>query len=156
MTGRNTGIDIRDKVIDLLQDSSSGFDNMISTINSERSHTAPSAKSITYQWGMNQYPYLMVDIDGSEGVTDEYILDMSYVNLPEIYTILVMGVMKYANDNIYNWCEDWIEAVIRVLHNYNSDDISWIIYVKTERAEIYDKQNQRLKSFVIEFEARSN
>ena len=81
---------------------------------------------------------------------------MSYVNLPEVYTLLIVGFLKYANDDIYNYCEDWIEAIIRVLHNYNDSNISWIMYTKTERAEIYDERNNRLKSFVVEFEIRIN
>lgn len=166
MTGRYTEIDCRDKVVDLLENggttgqgvSVSSFNTMLGTIETERSlsNSIPTAKSITYKWGMNQYPFILVDLDKSEGITDAYTLDMSYVNLPENYTILVMGFLKYANDEIWNYCEYWIEGIKRVLHNYNSDNISWIAYVSTERAEIYDNQNQRLKSFVVEFEMRCN
>jgi hypothetical protein len=153
MVGRYLAQDVRDFVVSKLD---SEFNTMIGTINTERTHTTPTAKSIAYHWGRNQFPFLMVDIEASEGVTDAYTIDMSYVNLPEVYTLLVAGFLKYANDNVYNYVEDWIEAVIRVLHNYNDGNISWIAYTQTERGEIYKNENETLKSFVVELEIRVN
>ena len=156
MNNRYLGQDIRDQVITLLGDTSSGFNNYISTINTERTHSAPSANAITYKWGQNQYPFILVDLGDSEVLYEESSLDMSYVNLPEIYEVMVICFIKVMNDNIYNWIEDWIEAVIRVLHNYNDTNISYITYEKTERAEVYDKMNTTLKVANIIFTVRIN
>ena len=162
MVNRYLGQDCRDLVITLLQDSSSGFNAMIGTINTERTHNTPTiantTNNITYKWGQNQYPFLLIDLEDGEPIYDDVAtpISMNYTILPEVYTILIMGFLKYANDNIYNYCEDWIEAIIRVLHNYNDSNVSWIAYTKTERAEIYDNQKQRLKTFVVEFEVRIN
>ena len=153
MTGRYVEQDVRDFIVTKL---TSEFNTMIGTINTERTHATPTSNSFTYKWGMNQYPFILIDIDNSEGITEDYTLDMSYVNLPETYTLLIMGFLKYANDNIYNYCEDWIEAIKRILHNYNDSNITWIVYVKTERAELYKNENETLKSFLIEFECRIN
>jgi len=153
MTGRYLALDVRDFIVTKLN---SDFNTMIGTINTERTHTTPVATDITYKWGQNQFPFILVDIDESEGLTEDYTLDMSYVNLPEMYKLLVIGFLKYANDNIYNYIEDWIEAIIRILHNYNDANISWIMYTRTERAELYKNENETLKSFVVEFEVRIN
>lgn len=158
MTGRYLAQDIRDYVITMLEDSSSGFDAMIGTINTERTHTTPVSNSITYSWGRNQLPLLIVDVDDSEAQYDDDAtpLNLQYTLLPELYTLLIAGYMKYANDNVYNYVEDWIEATIRVLHNYNDTNISWITYQKTERADVYKNENEILKSFLVEFEIRIN
>ncbi len=158
MTNRYLAQDCRDQVITLLKNNTTGFNSLISTINTERTHSTPSATDITYKWGQNQFPFLLVDIDTSEIIYDDVATPMSlkYEILPETYTLLVMGWLKYANDNVYNYAEDWIEAVIRVLHNYNDENISWIAYTKTERAEIYKNENETLKSFLVEFEIRIN
>jgi len=162
MTDRYTGIDIRDLFITLLQDSSSGFNAYVNKINSERTHSSPTitntTSGITYKWGMNQFPFLLVDLGDSEPDYDSNNtpLDLNYTTLPEVYDVGVMGFLKYANDELYNYTEDWIEAVIRVLHNYNDSNISWIAYTKTERAELYKNENETLKSFLINFEVRIN
>jgi hypothetical protein len=156
MTDRFTAIDVRDLAITLLEDSSSGFNNMIATINTERTHTTPLTTQVTYKWGQNQFPFIFVDIDSSEGLSEDYTLDMSYTNLPEVYTLNVMGTLKYAHDDVQNYAEDWIEAVIRVLHNYTCNGVTYIMYTNTERAEIYSKMNERLKTFLVSFEARVN
>lgn len=162
MTNRYLAQDCRDMVITLLQDSSSGFNNMINTINTERTHATPTitdtSKGITYKWGQNQFPFILVDIENSEVQYDSINtpLNMNYVLLPEVYTLNVMGFLKYTNDNVYNYAEDWIEAIIRVLHNYNDGNISWIAYTNTERADIYKNENETLKSFLVQFEIRIN
>ena len=66
-----SGQDVRDLVITLLEDSSSGFNVKIGTINTERSHSTPTATDIVYHWGRNQYPFLLVDIDDTEVVYDD-------------------------------------------------------------------------------------
>lgn len=158
MDNRFLAQDCRDKVIELLNDNTTGFNALIGTINSERSHNTPTSNSVVYHWGRNQFPFLMVDIDDSEVLYDDDTTPMSlkYEILPEVYTVYVMGFLKYANDEIYNYAEDWIEAIIRVLHNYNSSDISWIAYTNTERAEIYKNENETMKSFLVSFEVRVN
>lgn len=158
MTNRYLAQDIRDHTITMLQDSSSGFDVMIGAINTERTHATPLSRNISYEWGRNQLPLLIVDIDDSEALYDDPAtpLNLKYELLPELYTLFIAGYLKYANDNVYNYVEDWIEAIIRVLHNYNDTNISWITYQKTERADIYKNENETLKSFLVEFECRVN
>ena len=151
-----TAQDVRDLSITLLQNASSGFNNMIGTINTERTHTTPTATSITYKWGQNQFPFILVDVDDSEVQTDEITLPSVYSNLPVVHKLHVIGTLKYANDNVQNYAEDWIEAIIRVLHNYNDSNVSWIFWTNTERAEIYSKTNERLKTFLVSFEVKIN
>jgi hypothetical protein len=158
MTNRYLAQDVRNQIITILDDSSSGFNAMISTINTERTHTAPTANDITYKWGMNQFPFLLVDVDESEVIYDDEAtpISLNYTILPEVYTVFIMGFLRYSDDNIYNWCEDWIEAIIRVCHNYNDSNISWLAYTRTERTEINKNENETLKTFLVEFEARVN
>lgn len=158
MDNRYLAQDCRDLVISLLSDTTTGFNAMIGTINSERSHNTPSANSVVYDWGRNQYPFLLIDIDDSEALYDDDTTPLSliYKILPETYTLNVMGFLKYADDEIYNYAEDWIEAAIRVLHRHSDTNVTWIMYTKTERADIYKNENETLKSFLIEFEIRVN
>jgi hypothetical protein len=151
-----TAQDVRDLVVTLLQDSSSGFDIQIATINTARSHTAPITNSITYKWGQNQYPFIFVDVDSSEVQTEDLTLPSTLSNLPVVHTVNVMGTLKYANDNVQDWAEDWIEAILKVLHNYNDSNVNWIFWTNTERAELYSKMNERLKTFLVSFEVRVN
>lgn len=157
MTGRYTAIDIRDTIITLLQ-GATGFNYYIGVINTERTHVTPTASVITYKWGQNQFPFILVDIQGSEIQYGENSTPMSldYKTLPEVFTVLIVGFLKYSDDRISDWSEDWIEAIIRSLHNYNSASISWIALTKTERVDLYEKENQTFKVFNCEFEVRIN
>lgn len=149
--------DVRDLVITILK---ADFNDMIATINAERTHTTPdiddTTNKIGYNWMKNQFPYLLVDIDNSETQTDSLVLDVDFEHLPVVHTVLVMGFLKYANDDIYNYAEDWIEAIGRVLHNYKDCNITWIFQTAVERADIYKNVNETLKSFVVSFEVRIN
>ena len=157
MVDRYLAQDVRDQAVTLLGDSSSGFNATLTTIDTERSQTTPQANQVTYKWGQFQYPFLFVDVQESEAVYDETTpISLNYTVLPETYSLIVVGFIKASNDLIYNWTENYIEAIIRVLHNYNSENISWIAYIKTERAEIYKNENEVIKTFAVEFEARVN
>jgi len=158
MQNRHLAQDVRDAMITQLQNATTGFNAYISTINTERTHTTPTATQITYKWGQNQFPFLLVDIQGSEAIYDDPATPMTlnYTTLPEVYTVLVVGFLKAFTDDIYNYVEDWIEAIIRSLHNYNDTNISWIAYTKTERMDVNDQENQTMKIFSVEFEARVN
>ena len=158
MTGRYLAQDVRDFIVTRLKDGTYGFNKYISTINTERSHTTPDALDITYKWGQNQFPFLLVDLQGSEAIYDDPATPMTlnYTTLPEVFTVLVVGFIKAYTDDIYNYVEDWIEAIIRSLHNYNDTNISWIAYTKTERMDVNDQENQTMKIFSVEFEIRIN
>lgn len=156
MTGRYFAQDVRDDVITRLGNVTYGFNAYIGTINTERTHTAPEALDITYKWGQNQFPLLVVEIDSSEIIYDDAPLSLDLANLPEVYNLKIIGILKYNNDNIYNWTEDWKEAVIRSLHGYNSASISWIALTGTDNIDLYGQENQNLKMFTINFEARVN
>ena len=148
--------DCRNSVITLLQDSSSGFNVMIGTVNTERTHTAPTATGIVYNWGRNQFPFLLVDVRTSEVNYESAGITLELSNLPEVHNITVYGYLKAADDNINNWVEDWIEAIIRVLHDYCDSNITWIAYTSTDRDEIYKNENEVIKVFGVNFEVRIN
>lgn len=156
MTNRFTGYDVRNKVVTLLQDVSAGFNSIIGTINTERTHTAPTANVITHKWGQNQFPFVFVDLNGSEIDYNGATLNLDYTNLPETYTINVVGFMKAGDDRLTDWVEDWLEGFIRVLHNYHDSDISWIALTRTDRTDLYKNQNETYKMFAAEFEVRVN
>ena len=129
---------------------------MIGTINTERTHTTPTILNdrIAYHWGRNQFPYIVIDVDNSEVQTDNLPLNSGYDHLPIVHTLLVMGFLKYPNDKIHNYAEDWIEAIIRVLHNYNGGYVSWIFHTNVERADLYKNENETMKSFLVSFEVK--
>jgi len=158
MTDRYFAQDIRNDVITRLQNATNGFNYYIAIINTERTHITPLAASITYKWGQNQFPFLLVEIESSEVLYDDPATPISLhlQNLPEVYELKVTGFLKYNDDNIWNWIEDWKEAVIRSLHNYNTSEISWIALTGTENIDLYNNENQNLKIFTVNFEARIN
>jgi len=139
MTNRFLGYDIRQKVNTLLTTS---FNTTIGTINTERGHTSPVANSITYKWGQNQFPFVFIDLNNSEVDYTNSPLSLNYTSLPEVYTLSVVGFIKAGDDRLTDWVEDWIEGFIRVLHNYNDTDISWIALTGTDRTDIYKNNNE--------------
>lgn len=155
MTGRFFARDMRDAVIDTLGGSSSGFNTMLSTIDGERGDTTPTARDITYKWGQNQFQFLMVDVEEEEVEYDDAPISLELVNLPTIYKVFVKGAIKSNDTSIEDWIENWIEALQRVLHNYNAENVSWIAYIGSERSELYTKENSFIKTFAVEFEART-
>ena len=154
MTNRFFAIDVRDKIITLLQDNVLGFNVIIGTINTERTHTTPTAKSISYEWGQNQTQLIRVDVIESEVLYNEACLDLSLTKLPENFKVAVSGFLKSNDTSLKNWVEDWIEAIIRVLHNYNNYDITWIAYTDTKRTDLYNEKNETAKMFDVNFEVR--
>lgn len=156
MTGRYFAYDIREKIETLLNDVATGFNVLISTINTERTHTAPSAKSISHAWGKNQFPLLLIEIKDSEVIYGESSLDTNIKHLPEVYNIQIVGFIKSADSARKDWVEDWLEAMIRVLHNYNDENITWIMLKRTDRDEINTEENQWMNMFFSEYEARIN
>lgn len=151
MTNRYFAIDIRDALITLLQNS---FNTTITTINSERTHTTPPALSIGYDWGQNQYQLLRVEVKDSEVQYNEAALNLNLQHLPEVYNVNVAGFIKSNDSNMRNWVEDWIEAIIRTLHNYSSPEISWCAYTGSNRTELYNERNETAKIIEVNFEVR--
>jgi len=158
MVNRFTGLDIRNKIVTLLTDVSTGFNVMVGTINTERTHVAPTALKIETTWGQNQYPFLLVEMQNSTVLFDDAAapMTMQYKHMPETYNLTVAGFLKAFDDRVTDWVEDWIEAVIRVVHGYNSSDISWILCTGTERTDIYTEEHGDMKVFSVNFEIRIN
>lgn len=158
MTNRFLGLDIRNKIVTLLTDVSTGFNAMIGTINTERTHVAPTALKIETTWGQNQYPFLLVEMQNSTVQYDDPAAPMTtlYKNTPETYDVTVAGFLKAFDDRVVDWVEDWIEGVIRVIHGYNSANISWILCTGTERTDIYTEEHGNMKVFSVNFEIRIN
>jgi hypothetical protein len=158
MTDRYLGQDARNAVVTRLQHATLGFNALITTINTERTHTAPQAAKIDYKWGQHQNPYIVVDLLKGEALYNDPATPMSmqYANMPEVYSILVSGRLKYTDDNLKNWAEDWIEAIIRSLHNYNDSEISWIAYVESDREDMYKDNNFSGVMVGVLFECRIN
>lgn len=156
MTNRFTGLDIRNKFITLLQDNTTGFNAIVSTINTERTHTCPTALKIESTWGQNQFPFLLVELQDSQVLPDDNAapISMNYIHTPEIYNLAVVGFMKAFDDKVTDWAEDWIEAMIRVLHGHNESGISWILAKGTERTEMYTEKHGNMKVFSVNFECR--
>jgi len=158
MTDRYLGQDARNAVVTRLTDATNGFNAYITTINTERTHAAPQAKKIDYKWGQHQNPYIVVELLKGEALYNDPATPMSmeYVNMPEVYTVMVTGILKYTDDNLKNWAEDWIEAIIRSLHNYNDANISWIAYNESDREEMYKDNNFSGIMIGVLFEIRIN
>lgn len=154
MTNRFFAIDIRDKIISLLTDGTTGLNARIDTINTERTHTTPHALTIGYEWGQNQYQLIRVEVLKSEILYNEASLDLGLTSLPEAFSVNVAGFIKSNDKAIINWVEDWIEAAVRCLHGYNDNDITWIAYTGSSRTDLYNDRAETAKLIDINFECR--
>jgi len=158
MTDRFTGYDVREAILTKLKDATTGFNALIGTINTERTHAAPTALKIESTWGQNQFPFLLVEMQNSEVLYNDPAMPMTmlYQHVPETYNCNIVGFLKAFDDRVVDWVEDWIEAVIRVLHGYNSADISWILVTGTDRTDIYTEEHGTMKIFTVNLEIRIN
>jgi hypothetical protein len=154
MTGRFLGLDVRDKIITMLNDVTTGFNVLIGTINTERTHTAPLAEHIGYDWGQNDSYLIRVEMGKSEIQYSEAPLNLQLTNLPEVFPVIVTGFLRTNDTSLQNWTEDWIEAIIRCLHNYNDNNISWIAYTGADRVDLYGENDETAKMVPVEFEVR--
>ena len=151
--------DIRDYIIDILENGSSELDSleeMIAIIDGERAQDTPSPLYIGYGWGRNQYPAVHVEVEGSETEVDESEIRMTYDRTVEIYTVFVMVLIRDNTDNLYNYVENYCEAFSRIFHGDNNENITWIAKTSEEKSEVYTRQNQTFKSALVEFEVRIN
>lgn len=153
MANRFLGRDVRDAVVTLL---SNGLTSMLTTIDTERSVTTPAPIYIGYGWTDNQFPAVFVDLGNSTISQEESPLLETYSALKETFIIEVTCVITDAIDLLYNYIENYIEAIIRVVHGYDSADITWISAVETRREDLYLRENQTMKIGTVVFEVRIN
>lgn len=154
MTDRYVALDIRDKIITLLKDSSTGVNYYIALINGERTHVCPLIETIDYKPIVTQNIFIFVDMGDSE--TEEEELTSSYTKLTENYEVYINAFVKSFDNSIYDFAEDMAEAIIRCIHGYHDDSITWIKLNKIERAEVYDQQDQIQKIISCNFNVRIN
>lgn len=132
------------------------FNTKIDLIRTERSDiTIPYVQNITIDKLKNQYPEITIDITESEVYNEEELTnDINLV--PEIYTIEIIAIIKTQLDSIDNYADYYIEAMQRILHGYNTSNITWCLIIKTIRDDISDKQNQTYKACGIQAQVRIN
>lgn len=157
------GTDIRDKIIDLLNNG--GVDsqgNVIKTlknqlieIDSERSTATIAPKKITYKWGDNQFPIVLVAPGKSELIQDELITDDLNIT-PEIFNVGISAMIKSNSNEIHNYVENYIQAIQEILNGYEDSDITWILVTETDRGDLYQDKQQFMKSGMVVVEARVN
>lgn len=155
--------DIQDRIVTLLN--SGGIDgegNIIPSfvtalgeVDTKRSETTPAPRVITAKWHQNQDPFIFVDNDESEIINDEE-LNGDYEIITEIYNFKCMAVVKSTYNEVQDFVDNYIEALIRVLHNYCDANIAWIRAVGTDKVDLYSDKNQTKKSGMVEFEVRIN
>jgi hypothetical protein len=162
MTKRFYGQDIRDKIIYILEN---GYTNkrgvavpklstMLATIDTERSQSTPTVAKITYDWGENQRPLVLVDLEDDEMIQDELLLD-DIDNVPDIYACNLHIAIKSNNtSSIHNYVETYIESLKRIMQGYQDSNITWILITGTERSDLYMEKNQTLKFAVVTVEIR--
>jgi len=153
MTNRYLGRDVRDQIVTLLTNS---FVTTLATIDSERTSTTPAPIYIGYGWTDNQFPALFVDLGNSSIQQENSDLTNDYTQTVELYTVEVTCVITDAIDLLYNYIENYIEGIIRVLHNYHDTNITWVSAVETKREDLYLRENQTMKIGTVAFEVRVN
>jgi hypothetical protein len=150
---KTTAIDIIKAISDLL---TAQMVTKLSDIDFIRSTTTPVPYKITDSWGQNQYPLIYIDVESSETELEDNELNLNYDRLTEIYTVKVVATIKTADVNLTKFVENYIDAILQILHNYKDSNITWIEYIRADRSPIYTDNNQTMKSAVIDFEVRIN
>jgi len=156
MLNRYISRDIRDKILTLLNDTSTGLNVILNTIDIERTETTPKINLITYKWGFNQIPLIIVDMEKSDTQIKESELTNSYDLLTEIYKCNIIIMSKSNTELLINHIENYIDGIIRILHGYNDSKITWIALTDIEQSDLYQKENQMMKEAVMSFEIRIN
>lgn len=168
MINRYLSRDIRDKIIDLLKNG--GVDGQGNTVPSlsvalgdvdaKRGDTTPvpQTRNIVYSWGKNQKtPLIFVDMEESETEMSESEIGAGYEQALEVYKVAITATLQTANESdLQNYIENYLEAIIEVLHNYCDDNITWILLTETERSPLYSDENQTMKMATCGFEIRIN
>jgi hypothetical protein len=126
---------------------------MIALIQTERSDPefkAPTKYNIGYL--ERQFPECLISMDNSEVEMSQISMDIG--NTPEQYPAEVVVVSKDITDKAYLRQEYYIEALQRVLHGYNDEDITWIVVTGTIRANMYTEQKETLRVTGVSITAR--
>lgn len=147
---RYYGIDVQKAIYDFLV---ANYNNMIATINSERTSTViPCASFIRYK-EKYQFPEMYIDIIGST-LPKEEIFNGDQFNT-EIFDIEVKIAVKENVETIIDDMEIYIEAMIRLLDNISMTNITSIIVTRTNR-NYFDNSGQILRVGGVQLEVRVN
>lgn len=144
--------DVRDALKDYLEDN---FNTTLSTIDTERTETTPPVISFITGKEKNQFPEMYIDVISSTIETDEIHSDETYST--EKFEVDITVKMKYSNDSIHNYIENYIEALQRLLNNQTIDpQITYIFATSTLRVDLYDNSGQVLRVGGVKFDVRVN
>lgn len=159
---RYTGIDVRDKIIDLLENGGTrktgivhqSFSDALTDIDTKRSTSTITPKMIGYSYPTD-FPYLVVDINSSDIKQDELITD-DYERLPEIFSCTIIFEINDDWDKVQNYIENYIEAVIKSLNGYCDNYISWMLVTGTDKTNTYTLNNSAVRAASVNLEIRIN
>lgn len=159
---RYTSIDIRDKIIDILNnggtDVNTTFKSMndnLTDIDALRGTNTLRPLLIDYKWNFNQTPFVLVEMGRSDILNEEQLTD-NYELVTEVYECLVMFEIKTVDNQCQDMVENYIDAIIKCLHGYSDCNIQWILATETDRENVYQKANETLKAGMVRFEIRIN
>ncbi len=150
---RGFGIDVRNKILDLLKTS---FNTELAVVNTERSISAPQIKTFTSDNVKGQLPAIFVDL-GIENITKDR-LGNDLNTLRSIGEVIFTIISKNAKKQ-EDYIEVYIETLLRVVSFKNLDVERFvdIIPVSIERTDLYDKsKNLFYRTAIVTFEYQIN
>lgn len=150
MAKRFYGIDVKKAIYDYVV---ANFNNMVDTINTERTLTVAHCNSFITGRELYQFPEMYIDITGST-IPKEEIFSGDEFNT-EIFRMDVKIVNKQSTDNILDDMEIYTEAMIRLLDNNSLPGITSIMVNETIR-DYYDNSGQILRMAGVRLEIRVN
>lgn len=108
--------DVRNLILTRLQDATNGINALLTTIDTERSESTPQAVTITYGENVSQFPAVYIDLGDSE---IESVRGMSYQVMPEVFALQITAEVPGSDlASAKDYAENYIEAIIRSLQNY--------------------------------------
>jgi len=149
--------DIKADVITQCKDNTNGLNAQITKINTERTEATPLLVYIGDGTFDGQMPSAYIDLGDS---TYESGRGRTYTDLIEVFS-LIITVFNYGGDPIglKTYSENYLEAVIRCLHNFKKETASGDFYLVAQRCireEIDNVQGQTMKITGVEFECHRN
>ena len=162
VTNRFFARDVRDKVVHVLNNGGTDGDStvhgsisaILTTIDSERSTSTPTIKTIDYKFKGQQFPYMMVDVGGSELLPEDNLATFDVTQCPEIFEVMVWVFSKGNTTTHTDFVENYIEGIIRCLNGWTDSDITWVLATETNREDVYQDNNETGKMAAVKFEVR--
>lgn len=157
MQGVLLATDVRKLIIDRLTDATYGVNNILTTIDTERSTSTPSAISIDPPSDEGNYPSIYVDFGDSD---IEENLGADLVVMREVIQLQVMAILKHGDVYVIrSWGENYIEAILRSLQNYVYENTSGnfaCLAIKCIRADLDTEQEQTTRGVAVVFNVHRN